>query len=72
MKLRERLAEPFGGLKRGTLDILEPVVEDFAISFAEWLGLNCYNDFGKWKMYEDDDAIFEIKQLLEIYKKEMK
>jgi hypothetical protein len=70
MTIREKLCQPFGGLKTETLNELEVVVDDFAIGFAHFLAehtYSCYesgwsNDFGNKEL--------TTKELLKIYKKE--
>ena len=56
MTLKEKLCEPFGGLKTETANELIEIVDDFAIGFAEWL--------------QENDGATTDKELLEIYKKE--
>jgi hypothetical protein len=37
MTLKEKLCEPFGGLRTETTDKLEQIADDYAIEFANWL-----------------------------------
>ena len=60
MNLRQKLCDPFGGLKTETADKLEQIADEFAIGFAEWT-------WGK-----KDLLVVNSKELLEIYKKEKK
>jgi hypothetical protein len=60
MTLKEKLCEPFGGLKKETANELEVIVDDYAIEFAEWLLINPnINQFQ-----------YSYRDLLEIFKKE--
>ena len=61
MTLKEKLCEPFGGLKTETVNELEQIADDFAIGFAKWL-LNERTGFNRET---------ETKKLLEIYKKQL-
>ncbi len=36
MTLKEKLCEPFGGLKTETVNELETIADEFAIQYAEW------------------------------------
>ncbi len=56
MTLKEKLCEPFDGLRTETADKLEVIADDYAIEFAEWLF--------------DVSRIGTTKELLEKYKKE--
>ncbi len=62
MTLREKLCEPFDGLPTKTVDKLERIAEEFAIGFLDW-----NFDKGQWMTKNLD-----LKELLEIYKKEKK
>lgn len=66
MKLKEKLCEPFGGLRNETVTELEKIVDDFAIGFAEWVDKNIngktYTDYKK--------GVINTKEILETYKKE--
>jgi len=46
------------------------IAEEFAIGFAEWLPNNAYKESKCWRMYDKKDNEYNIKELLEIYKKE--
>jgi len=37
MTLKEKICEPFGGLRTETANQLEQIADDFAIDFAEWM-----------------------------------
>jgi hypothetical protein len=63
MTLKEKLCEPFGGLKTETANELVEIVDEFAIGFAKW-----YNEI----LAEDEFKEEKSKELLEIYKKENK
>jgi hypothetical protein len=56
MNLRQKLCDPFGGLRTETADQLEQIADEFAIGFADWLQKN--------------DGSASYKELLEMYKKE--
>jgi len=62
MTLKEKLCEPFGGLKTETVNELEQIVVDFAIDFADWIRV-CQL---KRRSYDFDN----IEELLTIYKEE--
>ena len=64
MNLKEKLCEPFGGLKTETVNELEKITDDFAIGFADWM--ICKAE--KYNSYLC--LIKDYKELLEIYKKE--
>ncbi len=57
MTLKEKLAEPFGGLRTETLDELLIIVDGYAEDFGRWLREN-----------EEEDLL--ISELLEIFIKE--
>ena len=69
--LKEKLCEPFDGLKLETANKLEQIADDYAIEFAEWISKN-YTKFGSIGSYYSyiDNEWYEAKQLLEIFKKE--
>jgi hypothetical protein len=64
MNLIQKLCEPFDGLRTETAKELEKITDDFAIGFAEWI-LNKAEKYNEY-LYEIQD----LKELLEIYKKE--
>ena len=64
MTIKEKLCEPFGGLKTETVNELEQIADDFAIGFADWM--ICKAE--KYNSYLC--LIKDYKELLEIYKKE--
>ena len=70
MTLKEKLCEPFGGLKTETVNELEQITDDFAIGFAEWTFINFPNQY-KVHQYKEKDGFYTTKKLLEIYKKEI-
>ncbi len=37
MTLKEKLCEPFDGLRTETADKLEVIADDYAIEFADWV-----------------------------------
>lgn len=60
MTLKEKICEPFGGLRTETANQLEQIADDFAIDFAEWM----FNlTIREWENESTDD-------LLRYYKKE--
>jgi hypothetical protein len=71
MTLKEKLCEPFGGLRKETADKLEKIADDYAIEFLEWFDKNAYsrgeNSFLLW---DNDKEPLTSKELLEIFKKE--
>jgi len=72
MTLKEKLCEPFDGLRTETADKLEVIADDYAIEFAEWKDNNQYVRLidGNWvSLIIDIDAIYTSKELLEIFKK---
>ena len=75
MTLKEKLCEPFDGLKIETANKLVKIADDYAIEFAEWCDDNYFKN-GKgnsnWSasMDWDDNEKFTTKELLEIFKKE--
>jgi hypothetical protein len=70
MTLKEKLCEPFGGLKTETANELIEIVDDFAIGFTEWKDENCFTQGdGFYNRNYKDEALL-LKELLEIYKKE--
>jgi hypothetical protein len=71
MTLKEKLCEPFGGLKTETVNELEQIADEFAIGFDNWKYNNCIYFVG-WKILLGDKYpnTYSVKELLEIYKKE--
>jgi DNA-dependent RNA polymerase auxiliary subunit epsilon len=63
MTLKEKVCEPFDGLKKETADKLVKIADDYAIEFLEWVDSN-------FLKYNDWDTDTSNKQLLEIFKKE--
>ncbi len=75
MTLKEKLCEPFDGLKLETANKLEKIVNDYvnevAIGFYKWMGLDETEDLiyslrNKGEIYYDPT----YEELLQIYKKE--
>jgi len=63
MTLKEKICEPFGGLRTETTSQVEQIADEFAIGFAEWcLSSGVYHQFIRTQKIN--------KELLEIYKKE--
>ena len=60
MNVRQKLCEPFDGLKIETINELENIADDYAIKFMEW-----YFDLDNEYI-----AMLSAKKLLEIFKKE--
>lgn len=53
------------------VELINSKADDFAIGFAEWMHDNCYyNNSMLYKMYGKGESQFDLKELLEIYKKE--
>jgi len=49
----------------------ESVADELMIGFAEWMHNNCYyHTYLRYKMYGKGDEQFDLKQLLELHKKE--
>lgn len=63
MNLKEKLCEPFGGLKTETVNELVEIADEFASGFAEWLKLPSQRN----EFFND---LKTTKELLEIYKNE--
>ena len=61
-KLRKKLCEPFDGLKTETVDELEKMADEYALSFVNWIV-----EFQKIKgiLFRKD---FSTKELLTIFK----
>lgn len=73
--LRFLLCEPFGGLRKNTVDELENVVTDFTLSFVYFLRQNYstverWENFplenNKWRCY-DTDKEFTTEELFNIF-----
>ena len=71
MNLRQKLCDPFGGLRTETADQLEQIAEEFAIEFAIFIQdynyhkshdvwLNSFNFLGK--KFTSQDLIEKFKQ----------
>jgi hypothetical protein len=62
--LRFLLNEPFGGLKKDTLDELENVVKNFSVSFSLFCAENYIHlHSDRWIKYLGDDKEFETEEL---------
>jgi hypothetical protein len=61
MTLKEKICEPFDGLKKETADKLVKISDDYAIEFAEW----CF----KYDRKNPSHTLLTTK-MLEIFKKE--
>ena len=61
MTLKEKLCEPFGGLKTETVNELEVIADEYAVDFAEWV-----DDKGLEVVLNQKPR--NTKELLEIYK----
>lgn len=70
MTLKEKLCEPFGGLKIETANKLEKIADDYAISFAEWTDYLGYVLVDNGWVSFGDDKPKTTQELLEIFKKE--
>ena len=72
MTLKEKLCEPFDGLRTETADKLEHIADDYAIEFAEWLANSKYSyNFGIKMFQHWNKEIYKSSgELLEIFKKE--
>lgn len=85
MTLKEKLCEPFDGLKIETVNKLERIADDYAIEFVEWKDDNfliyrdktyytktssTYFDVTKYVGKEKPTKYYTLKELLQIFKKE--
>ena len=74
MTLKEKLCEPFDGLKIETANKLVKIADDYAIEFAEWC-MEPKNKLGyhatkkDWFVWDLDKWV-TTKELLEIFKKQ--
>ena len=72
MNLRQKLCDPFGGLKTETADQLEKIADEYAIAFTDWCEDDYYpsSEKGIWFDSPDFDNAkqFLTKELLQIYK----
>ena len=73
MTLKEKLCEPFGGLKTETVNELEQIADEFAIDFAEWCDENYFRigstSFWAESLFDEKAIAYKTEELLEIYKK---
>ena len=71
MTLRQKLCDPFGGLRTETADQLEQIAEDFAIGFTKWCASDEAQSLIKDLMLVGEiNKDFELKDLMKIYKKD--
>jgi len=77
MNIKEKLCEPFGGLKKETANKLEKIADNNAIDFADWLNNGRFSQYGSYwtnpklpKNSKGDWIFFTSKQLYEIFKQE--
>ena len=70
MKLKEKLCQPFGGLKTETANELEVIVDDFASDFANWTWDKILITINDIDLFEYRFNIYSGKELLKMYKKE--
>jgi hypothetical protein len=73
MTLKEKfnglVPKEFGGMQEPLLTDCEKIADDYAIEFAEWLGVNNYKKYSNGWANMFTKATLE-KELLEIFKKE--
>lgn len=71
MTLRQKLCDPFGGLRTETADQLEQIAEDFAIGFTKWCASDEAQSLIKDLMLVGEiNKVLELKDLMKIYKKD--
>ena len=70
MTLKEKLCEPFDGLRNETAKELETIADEFAIGFAEWILEQPQVKIIKKSGLDNSYMKMSSKELLEIYKKE--
>ena len=70
MTLKEKLCEPFDGLKLQTANKLEQIADDYAIEFAEWISKLQFKEYSNGWGRLWDKGLYNTKELLEIFKKE--
>jgi hypothetical protein len=72
MNLRQKLCDPFGGLKTETADQLEKIADEHAIAFTNWCEDYYYPSSSKgiWFDKPDFDSAnrYTTGELLKIYK----
>ena len=61
MSIKQKLCEPFGGLKKETANELEKIADDYAIDFGEWI-INIYYANPKWKYKSTNELLKEFKK----------
>lgn len=67
MTLKEKLCEPFDGLKLKRANKLEQIADDYAIEFSQWLRFNAIETTEGWQF---DGKYYTDTTILEIFKKE--
>ena len=71
MTLRQKLCDPFVGLRTETADQLEQIAEDFAIGFTKWCASDEAQSLIKDLMLVGEiNKVLELKDLMKIYKKD--
>jgi hypothetical protein len=70
MTLKEKLCQPFGGLKTETVNELEVIADDFASGFANWTWDKILITINDIDLFEYRFNIYSGKELLKMYKKE--
>ena len=66
MTLKEKFIDAFKSGKRFDIQNAEVIADEFAIGFGEWM-INNAEKYNEW-LYQIQD----LKELLEIYKKQIK
>ena len=70
MTLRQKLCDPFGGLRTETADQLEQIADEHAIDFADWLDTEeAQQLILDLKMVGELPKMPKTKELLQIFKK---
>ena len=65
MSIKQKLCEPFGGLKKETANELEKIADDYAIDFGEWI-INIYYANPKWEYESTNELLKEFKKEKEL------
>ena len=65
-KLREKLNSAW--ITTNPTEQCEQIADDFAVSFAEWLRVNYYDNGESWTEWNSDDNTFTTTELLQIFK----
>lgn len=72
-KLRFLLCEPFGGLRKDTVDELENVVKCFSVSFLAFIRENYHSDTEAWSFnklpigFYQDKITYDIISVEELF-----